>query len=170
VAPLLPLLKQGTKWEWTDEKQDAFLRLCESFARSIHLVHPCDRLPYAVYTDASKLGISSVLTQEGDSGETLVVSTALRVLTPVERRYSTCEQELLAVVYTLQKFRIYVIGHAVTVYSDNKALSFLKRCNMTSSRVTRWIMQLQEYDLNVVHISGANNFFADTLSRKTVTL
>jgi transposase InsO family protein len=170
IAPLLSLLKQGTRWEWTKEKQDAFLRLRESFARSIHLVHPRDELPYAIYTDASKLGISSVLTQENDSGETLVVSTASRVLTPTERRYSTCEQELLAVVHALQKFRIYVVGHAITVYSDNKALSFLKRCNLTSGRVTRWIMQLQEYDLTVVHISGANNFFADILSRNPVGL
>jgi hypothetical protein len=142
-------MKQGVKWVWTDEAQDAFLRLRESFARSIQLVHPRDELPYVIYTDASKLGISSILTQESDSGETLIVSTASRVLSPVERRYSTCEQELLAVVYALQKFRIYVIGHHITLYSDNKALSFMKRCNLTSSRVTRWVMQLQEYDLKL---------------------
>jgi hypothetical protein len=62
-------------------------------------VHPSDEKPYAVYTDASKLGISSILTQKSDSGEVLIVSTASRVLTEVEKRYSTCEQELLAVVY-----------------------------------------------------------------------
>jgi hypothetical protein len=142
VVPLMPLLKQGTKWAWTDEKQDAFLLLCESFAHSIQLVHPRDELPYVIYTNASQLGISSILTHESHSGETLVVFTASRVLSPMERRYSTCEQEPLTVVYALKKFRIYVIGHSVTVYSDNEALSFLKRCNLTSSRVTRWVMQL----------------------------
>jgi hypothetical protein len=101
------------------------------------LVHPWDELPYAIYTNTSKLGISLVLTQESDSGETLVVSIALRVLTPTDRRYSTCEQELLVVVHALRKFRIYVVGHVIRVYSDNKALSFLKRCNLTSGRVTR---------------------------------
>jgi hypothetical protein len=78
--------------------------------------------------------------------------------------------ELLAVVHALQKFRISVIGHAVTVYADNQASSFLQLCNLTSGRVTLWIMQLQEYDLTVVHISGANSFFADTLSRNPVGL
>ncbi|XP_033608779.1 nucleoporin nup211-like [Cryptotermes secundus] len=170
VVPLTPLLKQGVKWTWTDEARDAFLRLRQSFARSIHLVHPRDDAPNAIYTDASKLGISSILNQESDSGETLVVSTASRVLSPVERRYFTCEQELLAVVYALQKFRIYVIGHSITVYSDNKALSFLKRCNLTSSRVTRWVMQLQEYELKIVHIKGSDNFFADMLSRNPIGL
>jgi hypothetical protein len=170
VAPLTPLLKQGVKWKWTQESQDAFLKLRESFARSIHLVHPREELPYAIYTDASKLGISSILTQVDESGETLVVSTASRVLSPVERKYSTCEQELLAVVYALQQFRVYVLGHSVTVYSDNKALSFLRRCNLTSGRITRWVIQLQEFDLKIVHIRGANNHFADVLSRNPIGL
>jgi hypothetical protein len=73
-------------------------------------------LPYAVYTNASTVGISSVLTQEGDSGEILVVPTASRVLTPIEWRYSTCEQELLAVASALKKFWIYMTGHAITVF------------------------------------------------------
>jgi hypothetical protein len=106
VAPLTPLLKPGVKWKWTQGAQDAFLRLRDAFAQSIHLVHRREELPYAIYTDASNLGISSILTQVSESGETLVVSTASRVLSPAERRYSTCEQELLAVVNALKKFRI----------------------------------------------------------------
>jgi hypothetical protein len=82
----------------------------------------------------------------------MVVSTASRVLSPMEWKYFTCEQELLTVVYALQKFWIYVIGHCITVYSDNKDLSFLKQCNLASSHVTRCVMQLQEYDLKIVHI------------------
>jgi hypothetical protein len=170
TAPLLPLLQQGTKWRWTKVMQGAFEKLRASFANSIHLIHPRIGLPYSIYTDASKLGISSVLMQESDSGEKLVVSTASRVLSSTERKYSTCEQELLAVVYALQKFRLYIFGYKVTVYSDNKALSFLKKCSLTSNRVTRWIMQIQEYDLEIVHIKGTDNFFADALSRNPVGL
>jgi transposase InsO family protein len=170
VAPLLPLLKQGTKWKWTAAEQAAFEDLRECFASTIHLVHPNQDLPYAIYTDASKYGISSVLSQKNESGENHIVSTASRVLTPTEQKYSTCEQELLAVVYALQKFRMYVFGHQITVFSDNKALSFLKKCNLTSNRITRWILQLQEYDLNIIHIKGSDNFLADALSRNPVGL
>jgi hypothetical protein len=63
-----------------------------------------------------------------------------------------------------------VLGHPITVYSDNKALTFLKRCNLTSGRITRWVLQLQECDLNIVHINGANNLFADILSRDPIGL
>jgi hypothetical protein len=170
VAPLLPLLKSGTKWKWTAEKQTAFEELRECFANSIHLVHPSEDLPYAVYTDASKYGISAVLLQKDESGGTSIVSTASRVLTATEQKYSTCEQELLAIVYALQKFRTYVFGHQTTIFSDNKALSFLKKCNLTSNRVTRWILQLQEYDLNITYIRGSENVLADAMSRNPVGL
>jgi hypothetical protein len=168
IAPLLPLLKQGNRWKWTAEMQQAFEGLRASFASSIQLAHPREDLPYLIYTDASKLGISAILMQENEKGEKLVISTASRVLSAIEQKYSTCEQELLAVVYALQKFRIYVFGHKITLYSDNKALSFLKKCTLTSNRVTRWIMQIQEYDLQIVHISGTSNYFADILSRNPV--
>jgi hypothetical protein len=98
------------------------------------------------------------MTQKSNSGETLIVSTASRVLTPAEQRYSACEPELVAVVYEFQKFRIYVVRHPTTIYSDNKALSFLKKCNLTTARVTRWIMQLQGYDPTIEQISGTNKF------------
>jgi hypothetical protein len=62
-------------------------------------------------------------------GDPLVISTASRALSAVEQRYSICELELLAIVYALRKFRLYVVGHPVTLNTDNKALSFLKRCN-----------------------------------------
>jgi hypothetical protein len=167
VAPLLPLLKKGTKWVWTQEKEQAFQDLRNSFAKSIQLAHPRGDLPYEIYTDASKVGISAILSQRDESEE---ISTASRVLTEVERRYSVCEQELLAVVYAIKKFRIYIVCHPVTVYSDNKALSFLRKCNLTSDHVTRWIMQLQGYNLQIKHISGTQNFFADILSRNPAGL
>jgi hypothetical protein len=73
-------------------------------------------------------------------------------------------------VYALQKFRLYVFGHQIKVYSDNKALSFLKKCTLTSNRITRWILQLQEYALEIVHIKGTDNHFADIMSRNPVGL
>jgi hypothetical protein len=58
VAPLLRLLKQEKMWTCTAEKQAAFEDLRECFANSIHLVHPSEDLPYAIYTDVSKYVIS----------------------------------------------------------------------------------------------------------------
>jgi hypothetical protein len=70
VAPLLPLLKQGRKWKWTDELQIAFEILRSKFANSINLIHPDQSLPYAISTDASKRAVGAVLMQTDSNGET----------------------------------------------------------------------------------------------------
>jgi len=70
-------------------------------------------LPYIIHSDASRRAVAAVLMQTNENGETRILSTASRELTLAERRYSTCEQELLANVYALQKFRIYVFGHKI---------------------------------------------------------
>jgi hypothetical protein len=67
-------------------------------------------------------------------------------------------------VFVLQKLRIYVFGREIKLYTDNKALSFINSCALTSSRISGWILQLQEYDLRVKHVSGARNFLADAIS------
>jgi hypothetical protein len=170
VAPLLPQLKKGNKWKWNNELQKVFENLRLQSANSIHLIHPDENLPYTIYTDASGRALAAVLMQTDRNGETRIVSTASRVLKPTEQRYSVTEQELLAIVYALGKFRIYVYGHEIQLHSDNKAPSFLGKCSLTSNRVARWVMMLEEFNLNIKHISGAKHFLADTLSRHTAGL
>jgi hypothetical protein len=165
VAPLLTLLKKGSRWKWIDEMQRAFESIRQKFAASIHLVHPNETQPFSIYTDASRIAIGGVLMQADEEGNPQIISTTSRVLTAYEQHYTTCEQELLSIVNALQKFRIYVFGRKIRVHTDNKALSFLKRCVLTSNRVARWVMQLQEYELDISHIRGAENHLADVLSR-----
>jgi hypothetical protein len=86
TAPLLSQLKQETKREWAKEKQEVFLKLREYFESSIQLVDPKNERPYGLYTDASKLDISAILTQKSDSYETSTVFTAPRMLTETEKR------------------------------------------------------------------------------------
>jgi hypothetical protein len=164
VASFLPLLKKGSKWIWSPEYQRAFEELRARFAYSIHLVHPDETLPYIINTDASLKAIACVLMQIDRDGKTHLVSTASRVLTQTERRYTLAEKELLA-IFPLEKFKLHLFGHEIQLNRDNKALSFLNKCALTSNRVTRWVMQTQDYNLHVKHISGAKHFFKDTLSR-----
>jgi hypothetical protein len=58
--------------------------------------------------------------QTDENGETHIVSTASRVLTATEQKYSTCEQEILPIVYALNKFRICVFGHKILLRTENK--------------------------------------------------
>jgi ribonuclease HI len=122
--------------------QRAFEELREKFAHSIYLVQPDDTQDYINNTDANVKAIGAVLMQEYREGRINIVSTASRILTSSEQRYTTCELELMAIVYAFRKFRIYIYGHKVTLNTDNKSLFFLKKCVVTSNRVARWMLEI----------------------------
>jgi hypothetical protein len=165
VEPLLVLLRKGIKWSWTAALQRAFETLRSKFAESIHLVHPDEEKDWIINTDASEKAIGAVLMQDGDQGKFNIVSTASRVLNSAEQRYTTCEKELLAIIYALQRFKIFIYGRRVILNTDNKALTFLNRCAVTSNRVARWNIELQQFDLEIRHIKGVQNHLAEALSR-----
>lgn len=84
-----------------------------------------------------------------------------------ELNYFTTEKELLAIVYCLQKARPLILGEKLIIQTDHQALDFLKICRLLNSRLSRWIlaMQEQEYNFEIEHCKGSENIEADTLSR-----
>ena len=82
-----------------------------------------------------------------------------------QANYTTTENELLAVVFALDKFRPYILGSKVIVYIDHAALKFLLKKADSKPRLIRWMLLLQEFDIEILDRSGAHNLVADHLSR-----
>ena len=97
--------------------------------------------------------------------ERAVISTAGRALTGPEARMFITEIEVAAIYFALQKFRDYVFNQKVVVKSDNISLAFLQKCRLTSSRISRYIHKIMSYNVDIQHVKGIENIFADTLSR-----
>jgi len=150
--------------------QEAFVTLRDKFASTIQLVHPDENLLYIINTDASAKAIGAVLLQQVLEENTNIVSTASRVLTPTEQGYTTCEQEFLGTIFALENFRIYIYGHKILLYRDNKSVTFLSRCAITSNRAARWMVNLQQSDIELRHVKGAHNYLADINSRNPAGL
>lgn len=98
-------------------------------------------------------------------GNVNIVSTASRLSNSAEKRYTTCEQELLTVVYALEKFRVHVYGNNIFVNTDNRAPISLHKCTISSNRVASWLITIQGYDIELQHIRGVENHLADILNR-----
>ena len=83
------------------------------------------------------------------------------------------ELELLAVVWGLEHFRLYIYGKPVKLSTDHQALEPLikrNRSNKTySARLTRWLDRLAHFTINVNHIAGKHLALTDYLSRNPVT-
>ncbi|KAL0289868.1 UNVERIFIED_CONTAM: Retrovirus-related Pol polyprotein from transposon.6 [Sesamum angustifolium] len=79
--------------------------------------------------------------------------------------YSTTEKELLAIVFALDKFRSYLLGSKIVVFSNHAALKHLLSKKESKPRLIRWILFLQEFDLTIKDRKGSENLVADHLSR-----
>jgi len=71
-------------------------------------------------------------------------------LNDAQQNYTTAEKELLAVAFAFDKFHSYLIGpKVIIVYMNHSALKYLLKKNNAKSRLIRWILLLQEFDLEI---------------------
>jgi transposase InsO family protein len=152
---------------WTARRQLAFMELKKALTSKPILRHPNFNLPFFIVTDASDYGIGAVLSQRTKQGEHAVVF-ASRSLSKRETSYATAEKECLAVIWALDQFRSYIRGRPITVYTDHRALVWLLNTNADGGRLGRWILRLQEYEVEIKHRPGKKNQNADALSRVPV--
>ena len=129
------------------------------------LHHPDFSKRFYLNCDASNLSLGAELYQEDEEGNHLVVSFASRVLSSCKRNYTVTEKELLSVVFACLKFHTYILGYPLTIRSDHKSISFLKKCKLNHGRLTRWILILQEYNIQWEYVPGKQNIVTDGLSR-----
>ena len=90
---------------------------------------------------------------------------ARKVLNDAQLNYFTTEKEMLAIVYAMEKFRSYLVGSKVIVYTDHAAIKYLLTKADSKPRLIRWILLLQEFDLVIQEKKGSENLVADHLSR-----
>ena len=76
----------------------------------------------------------------------------------------TTEKELLAIVFACDKLHPYTINSKVIVHTDRRALRYLLAKKDAKPRLIRWILLLQEFDLQIVDRKGEDNPVADHLS------
>ena len=95
--------------------------------------------------DASDYAMETVLGQTKDK-KRHVIAYASKTQTRPQLNYATTEKELLAIVFAIDKFRSYLIGAKVIVYTDHATLKYLLTKKDAKPRLIRWILLLQEFD------------------------
>uniref|UniRef100_A0A151UGK0 Retrovirus-related Pol polyprotein from transposon 17.6 n=1 Tax=Cajanus cajan TaxID=3821 RepID=A0A151UGK0_CAJCA len=114
--------------------------------------------------DASNYALGALLAQRVDKLPR-VIYYASRTLDAAQENYTTIEKELLAIFFALDKYRSYFLGSRVIIYTDHAALKYLLKKAESKPRLIRWMLWLQEFDLDIRDRSGAQNLVADHLNR-----
>ena len=71
-------------------------------------------------------------------------------------------------VYTLDKFRAYLVGSDIIVFTDYSALKYLLTKQNATARLIRWVLLLQEFNLQIRDKKGVENVVVDHLLRLTI--
>ncbi|CAN6579334.1 unnamed protein product [Malus baccata var. baccata] len=161
--PLCRLLQKDVAFDFNEECEKAFNHLKEMLTSAPIIVPPDWSLPFELMCDASDYALGAVLGQRKEK-RPHVIYYASRTLNDAQLNYSTTEKELLAVVFALDKFRSYLLGTKVIIYTDHAALKYLFTKKEAKPRLIRWMLLLQEFDIEIRDKKGSENVVADHLS------
>jgi hypothetical protein len=114
--------------------------------------------------DASDYAVGVVLGQRKE-GRVHAVYYTSRTLNEAQLNYATTEKEFLVVVFAFEKIRSYIVNSKVIVYTDHTAIKYLLAKKDSKPRLIRWILLLQEFDVEIHDKKGVENVVADHLSR-----
>lgn len=163
-TPLNNLKKKGVRFKFGEEEIESFNKIKEKLMNTPILRYPDFNKEFLLRCDSSDVALGATLMQCHDD-QWLPVAYASRKLTETEQRYIIYERECLALVWSVQKFKDYLMPKRFRVETDNAALSWLMKTPRSLGKTARWILTLSHFDFDIVHIGGAMNNIADCLSR-----
>jgi len=121
--------------------------------------------PFSLFTDASDMAVGAALTQPNNEGHECPIAFASSKLNTTQQKWATIEKEAYAALWVLNKFKHWVLGAQLILYSDHNPLTYLTESLPNSSKLMRWSLALQEFDVEFRYIRGSLNLASDCLSR-----
>ena len=166
--PLTKLMCHNVVFEWTDQCAKAFNHLRELLMEYPILRYPDPMQGYVLYTDASGIGWSGVLTQEclDEKGKAknhpiCYVSGQFR---GSQLNWAALTKEAYAIYMSVWRLSFYVTDAEVTIRSDHLPLKKLLNKQTMNSKVNNWAVELEQFRLHLEWIPGSRNLLADSLS------
>ncbi|PLW25391.1 hypothetical protein PCANC_27354 [Puccinia coronata f. sp. avenae] len=168
LTPLTSSKLDKKDFKWGNAEEDVFniiKRIMTSLPCLKNVDYESDNQLW-LFTDASGSGLGAALFQGKDWKHASPIAYKSHLMTPAECNYLVHEQELLAVVHALQKWKMLLLGMKIHVMMDHHSLTHLLKQRNLLRRQARWTELLADFDLVFEYIKGEDNTVANALSRK----
>jgi len=109
--------------------------------------------------------VGNTLSQLDENGHDHLIHFASKQLTSAKKNYTMIEQEGLVVIFSLKKFRHYLLGYNAKIVTDHKALTYLINKPNPSGRLARWLLLMEEFHIDIVHRPRRRHGNVDGLTR-----
>ena len=158
--------KKHRKVEWGDDQEKSFKELKDACTKTPVLAYADYKKSFRLNTDASELGLGSVLYQQQEDGTFHVIAYASRSLSKTEKNYNAHKLEFLALKWAVtERFHEYLYGGNFDVFTDNNPLTYVLTSAKLDATGQRWVANLANYNFKIFYRSGKSNIDADALSR-----
>ena len=164
ARPLCRLLEKDTRFDFDDSYKAAFEEIKIKFVEAPIMAALEWDQGFEIMCDASDFAMGAVLGQRREKIFRTIIY-ASRTFNEAQENYSTTKKEMLAVVFACEKFRQYILGSHVIIHTDHAAIKYLMSKKEAKPRLIRWVLLLQEFDLEIKDKKGCDNVIVDHLSR-----
>ncbi|XP_049394594.1 uncharacterized protein LOC125858852 [Solanum stenotomum] len=164
ARPMCSLLEKEVKFDFNEMCLKAFEMLKRNLIEAPILIALNWELPFELMCDASDVAVGAMLGQRKNKVFHSIYY-ASKTLDSAQANYTVTEKKMLALVFAFDKFRSYLVGTKVIVFTDHVAIRYLFNKKDAKPRLIRWILLLQEFDLKIKDRKGTENQIADHLSR-----
>ena len=164
ARPLCNLLNKDVIFNFDDDCSTAFQTLKTKLTTARVMIALDWSKEFELMCDASDYAVGVVLGQRKDKVFHAIYYVS-KVLNEAQVNYATTTKEILAIVFALEKFRSYLVGSKVIIFTDHVAIIHLLTKADSKPRLIRWVLLLQEFDIVIKDKKGSENVVADHLSR-----
>ncbi|XP_062119380.1 uncharacterized protein LOC133833141 [Humulus lupulus] len=150
TSPLQTLMQKGVPFGWGEKQQSSFDKIKTVLSSPQAMIAPLPKVPLLLYLAVTETSIGTLLAQEVDGKEKPVYYLSRR-MKGAEINYPYVEKLCLALVYTAQRLRHYLVAHKVVIMTKADPIKFMLNKPIPSSRIARWILMLSEFDISVMY-------------------
>jgi hypothetical protein len=144
----LRLLRHDIPFHWDDHAQQSFDDLKTALSNAPLISAPDYNRDYILYVSTSAVSVAGVLVQLGDDNHEHVIYYVSKNLLGPPLKYKHEDKLALTVVLTVQKLCHYILLRTTKVVTDSNPMQYLLSRRQVNDKFARWIVILQEYDLD----------------------